>query len=167
LTKNTNSKQSDNPLHILIYGYGNPGRQDDALGLRLVEFTERWAKDKHLQNIETDQNYQLNIEDAERISGFDLVIFCDASVEVIKHVRIEEVVPDLRTDFSMHSVNPSFIVGLCHRIFNKYPETYQLQIKGHSWEFMQDMTKLAEENLKKAQDILTRFLLEKCKLINN
>jgi len=27
----------------LIYGYGNPGRQDDAIGIMLVEKLEHWA----------------------------------------------------------------------------------------------------------------------------
>ena len=37
-----------------------------------------------LNDIETDSNYQLNIEDAARISAFDLVIFADATKENIK-----------------------------------------------------------------------------------
>jgi len=160
LTKNVNNKPAAGPLKILIYGYGNPGRQDDALGIHLVDYIEHWARENQFTNIETDQNYQLNIEDAERISSFDLVIFCDASVKDIEHSKLEEVVPDLRTEFSMHAVTPSFVFGLCQRIFNRNPRTYQLNIKGYSWEFMQHITEQAGKNLQQAKEILTRFLIQ-------
>jgi hydrogenase maturation protease len=163
LIKNENSRQTASPLKVLIYGYGNPGRQDDALGVFLAEYIGQWARENHLSNIETDQNYQLNIEDAERIACFDLVIFCDASVKEIEHAELEEVIPDLRTDFSMHAVSPSFVVGLCQRIFNRNPKAYQLHIKGYSWEFMQNLTKGAARNLKKAQKLLTSKLLAEVK----
>ena len=62
-------------MKILFYGYGNPGRQDDGLGIMFIEQIEQWIKDENLENIETDSNYQLNIEDAEIISHKDFVIF--------------------------------------------------------------------------------------------
>ncbi len=30
-------------MQILVYGYGNPGRQDDGLGVELVRRLEEWA----------------------------------------------------------------------------------------------------------------------------
>ena len=109
----------------------------------------------------TEQNYQLNIEDAEQISGFDVVLFCDASVEDIEAVKFERVIPNLKTDFSMHSVSPSFVLGICEKLFKKQPETYQLHIKGYSWEFMQEMSPRAKENIKKAEALLKSFIKEK------
>ena len=63
-----------NNRNILFYGYGNPGRQDDALGISFVDEMEKWVKSQKLENIDFDTNYQLNIEDAEKISQYDLVI---------------------------------------------------------------------------------------------
>ena len=91
---------------------------------------ETWIQEENLSGIDTDQNYQLNIEDAERISGFDLVIFVDASVHDIKSTLIEKISPDFRADFSMHSVEPAFVVGLCHQMFNDNPECYQMHMFG-------------------------------------
>ena len=64
---------------ILIYGYGNPGRQDDGLGIFLSEKIDNWIKDKDIKSIKVDYNYQLNIEDVAEIANKDLVIFVDAS----------------------------------------------------------------------------------------
>jgi hydrogenase maturation protease len=148
-------------MRTLIYGIGNPGRQDDALGVQLAEYIEKWAGEKKYSFIETDTNYQLNIEDAEKISRFELVLFCDASVLEINQVMLEEVKASLKTDFSMHSVTPSFVLALCQSIFNEHPLAYQLHIKGFSWDFMQPMTEEAGKNLDKAKEILSEFLEKK------
>ena len=68
-------------MNILVYGYGNPGRQDDALGVRLAENIEQWVLDEHIQHVEVDYNYQLNIEDSDPVLKADIVIFADASIE--------------------------------------------------------------------------------------
>ena len=41
---------------ILLYGYGNPGRQDDGLGVLLVEELEKWSK---INQIDSSFIYQL------------------------------------------------------------------------------------------------------------
>jgi len=66
-------------MKTLVYGYGNPGRQDDALGILLAERVERWLTMHPVEGVVTDSNYQLNIEDAATIAAFDRVIFADAS----------------------------------------------------------------------------------------
>ena len=63
----------------LIYGYGNPGRQDDGLGSALVEALEKWLPPALRSRVVLDSNYQLNAEDALAISGHDTVIFVDAA----------------------------------------------------------------------------------------
>lgn len=158
MIKNEIDNKDHKPLKILLYGYGNPGRQDDALGILLSGKIEAWIKENHYLNITTDQNYQLNIEDAEYISNFDLVIFLDASIEEINSVLIEPVVPDLRTDFSMHSVTPSFVLGLCHQIFKNVPEAYQLHIRGYKYDFMKPLSQKAKENLEVAFQELIAFM---------
>ncbi len=151
--------QSNSP-RILIYGYGNPGRQDDALGVMLSEEIDSWAKSERLSCIDTDQNYQLNIEDADKISQYDLVVFADASVNDIESFQMDLVLPDMKSDFSMHSVSPSFVTGLCNEVFKKRPVVYQLEIKGYKWEFMEKITEVARKNLLSAEIFLKNFLLE-------
>ena len=77
--------------NVLLYGYGNPGRQDDGLGNAFIDRIEEWIKEEGLENIELDSNYQLNIEDAEAISNYDIAIFIDASVEEIDDFCVTKV----------------------------------------------------------------------------
>jgi len=145
---------------ILVYGYGNPGRQDDVLGIDFTEEIEKWCKFKGLKNITFEQNYQLNIEDAEKISNFEIIIFADATINDIGSFSFEEVRPNLKTEFTMHSVTPSFVLGLCQQIFNRYPKTFQLQIRGFGWEFMEQSTIGARINLNEAIEFLKIYFTE-------
>jgi hydrogenase maturation protease len=146
---------------ILIYGYGNPGRQDDGLGVMLAEEIEKWCLETGLENIRTDSNYQLNLEDVESIAHYNMIIFADASGEEIVDFLYEPLKPSASVEFTMHAVSPAFILHLCRQIFHQEPEAYLLHIKGYKWEFMQEMTVQARENLTKAGDFVKRLLLEK------
>ena len=163
MTRNKIVKMHKNVPRILVYGYGNPGRQDDALGVLLSEEIAVWAEKENIEEIDTDQNYQLNIEDADKIAQYDIVVFADASVNDIDSYQLDEVVPDTKTDFSMHSVTPSFVTGLCRAVFKNKPKVFQLQVKGYEWEFMENPTKKASENLSSALNFLKSFIMKQLK----
>ena len=136
---------------VLVYGYGNLGRKDDGLGVMCAEAIEKWAEEEKLDWLDVDTNYQLNIEDADTISGYDEVYFVDASLEEIDNVEITEVDPsDAKIEFSMHAVSPSYVLHLCQKIFNKAPKTYLIHIKGYEWDFVEGLTPKAQENLEQA-----------------
>jgi len=146
---------------ILVYGYGNPGRQDDGLGIRLAGMIEKWSVQSGYSHIVTDTNYQLNIEDAELISIYDIVIFADASIDPEGDIELTTVTPDPKTEFTMHAVSPGFVVDLCHAIYNRHPDAYLLHMKGFQWGFMETMTKEALENLDKGFNFMKAFLEQK------
>ncbi len=140
---------------ILIYGYGNPGRQDDALANELVKSMEKWIAEQNLLDVDCDSNYQLNIEDAELISHYDTVFFVDASVEPIEDVEITEVKPsDAKVEFTMHAVSPAYVLDLCQKLYSKTPTTYLVHIKGYEWDFMMPISEKARRNLQKAFSLL-------------
>jgi hydrogenase maturation protease len=134
-------------VKILVYGIGNPGRQDDGIGIAFAEEIEKWIVEKKYLNIEVTQNYQLNIEDAEKISHFTMVIFADASIETDAPFKYEIVKPSAVIDFTMHSVVPSFVLGLCQTLFSSNVSVYQIHIKGEQWEFMKPFSEKANENV--------------------
>lgn len=68
---------------VLVYGYGNPGRRDDGLGPALVrELAARGVADEAGPGarVVLESGYQLQVEDAALVAGFDAVIFADAEV---------------------------------------------------------------------------------------
>jgi hydrogenase maturation protease len=145
---------------ILVYGYGNPGRQDDGAGVMLVEKLDEWIANRKLEGVHTDTNYQLNLEDAATISHYDMVIFADASHEDLDDFRMDPLVGSDRVEFTMHSVSPAFILHLSKEVFNHEPEAYLLHIKGYGWEFMGSMTEKGEKNLTGALHFVQDFILQ-------
>ncbi len=137
-------------MRILVYGYGNPGRQDDGLGIELVNKLENWAAEKRLSGIEFDNNYQLNIEDADAISNQDLVIFADASEEEIDDFCLSVVDGTGTLSFTTHAASPGYILKLCQELFQKDPRVLLLHIKGYEWEFREGLSSRAVENLEAA-----------------
>ena len=147
------------PRRVLIYGYGNPGRQDDALGNEMVKKIQDWIDEHKLKCMETDSNYQLNIEDAEKISEWPIVVFVDASKEDIMEYKFTDIEPsDNQVEFTMHAVSPAYVLHLSEKLFNKKPETYILGIKGYEWDFKDGLSDNAKLNLEQAFQYLTRKL---------
>ncbi|RLD01357.1 MAG: hypothetical protein DRI46_04450 [Chloroflexi bacterium] len=145
-------------MRILVYGYGNPGRQDDGLGVELVNQLEEWVTEKRLSGITFDNNYQLNIEDAELISNQDLVIFADASEEDIDDFCLSVVKGSGKLAFTTHSASPAYVVKLCQELFQKDPLVLLLHIKGYEWDFREGISTQAAGNLKAAFKYMTAIL---------
>lgn len=144
---------------ILIIGYGNPGRQDDGLGIMLVDELNDWAMESKLDFVYTDSNYQLNLEDAATIADFDAVIFADASRADIKDFLLEKLEPSAAVDFTMHSVSPAFVLHICEQIFQHRPQAFLLHIRGYEWEFMAEPSAAALENLNNAMAFMKDYIM--------
>ena len=147
-------------IKILVYGYGNPGRQDDGLGLEMVKKIEEWIEEHHIKNIETDTNYQLNVEDAERISKKDVVVFVDATkdeeVHEFKFTHLQEV--ETKPEFTTHAASPEYVLHVCNELFKKNPRTCVMAVRGYSWDMKEGLTDNARLNLEQAFQYLTRRL---------
>ena len=146
-------------FQILVYGYGNPGREDDGLGIELVKQLEEWSKKSGMQGIDFDSNYQLNIEDAEAISAKDVVVFIDASTEDIEDFILTEVTGESDVSFTTHAASPGYIVKLCADLFGKCPRVFLLHIKGYQWEFKEGLSEPAQNNLHKALEFMKEYLI--------
>jgi hydrogenase maturation protease len=137
----------DNPLKILIYGYGNPGRRDDGLGPTCIHLVTKWLKEQKIRNVFTDANYQLNIEDACSIRDYDIVIFVDASIEELPGYELTRVKPSGKVSYTMHAMHPSFVLDLCGKIYGQAPEVLLMKIKGYEFNLMEGLSDSAASNL--------------------
>lgn len=153
---------------VLIYGIGNVGRQDDGLGIRLVERLEEAGLPP---GVDLEANYQLNVEDALLISQYESVIFVDASREACfpgrpmdppdAHVTerpftLREVRPAAELAFSTHAMSPAAVMSLCEEIYGVRPRAWLLALPGYEWGISEQMTDRAQRNLVQA----TRSVLE-------
>lgn len=131
---------------ILVYGYGNPGRQDDGLGYNFVKELEK----KNIPNIDIDFNYQLNIEDASNISEYDIVVFVDASLRIEDDFSFAQILPIEEMHYTSHAMPAQAVLHLCKKVYHKTPESYLIEIKGHEWKLEEGLTTKSKAALSKA-----------------
>lgn len=137
-------------MKTLFYGYGNPGRQDDGLGVALAKRLENAGID----GFEYAVNYQLNIEDAYEITRYDAVIFADASVEAGEPFEFKRVLSSRDIAFTTHAMPASSVLALCEELFSKAPAAYILAIRGYEWDTVEALSMNAAANLEKAFDFM-------------
>ena len=142
-------------FRTLIYGIGNPGRRDDGLGSKLVTLVEA----EHLENVDCDSNYQLNIEDALACSHYDAVIFVDASEITAPPFEFKELKPAREIAFTTHEMSPSSVLALTEELYARRPRAWLMAIRGYEWNLAEGLSLQAEINLSAA----LAFLLERLK----
>ncbi len=144
---------------ILIYGYGNPGRQDDGLGPMVAASIEKRADE--FPDVEWDSNYQLNIEDAMNIRDYDAVIFADASLDCHEPFELYRLQPAKEITFTTHAMSAESVLALGQDIYGENPECYMLAIRGYEWEMgYEKLSDRAAANLDMALDFLVSLLTD-------
>ncbi len=136
---------------VLVLGYGNPGRQDDGLGPAVVAEIERlrWP------NVTAYDNYQLNIEDAIDVAEHDVVWFVDAAKAGPEPYAVSDLSPAPTIEFTSHIVQPEAILAIAHHHFGRSPRAFLLAIRGYEFEFIEELTHGASDNLRTALAMLT------------
>lgn len=141
-----------NPLlKTIVIGYGNPGRQDDGLGPAFIESFQNSSN----TIIELQSNYQLTVEDALEIGGFEQVIFVDASIDCQEPFSLDEITETNDTGFGSHSLSPQAVIQLCNSLYQHFPKAYILAIRGYEFDqFEEKLSDAANENLNRALEYL-------------
>ena len=133
--------------HILLIGYGNPGRLDDGLGPALAAKIEAAA----LEGLTVDSDYQLTVEDAFDVSKHDIVIFADAAVKGKEPFFIEEISSRSPMSLSSHSVSPEAVLYFAEKMFQSRARAFVLGIRGYEFNgFDERLSERAQKNLEEA-----------------
>ena len=139
------------PPRVLVLGYGNPGRQDDGLGPAVAARIDGlgWP------NITAYDNYQLNIEDAVDVAENDVVWFVDAAKAGPSPYGVRDLLPASTIDFTSHLVRPEAVLAIARQCYGKSPQAFLLAIRGYRFEFVEELTNGAVDNLHVALAMLT------------
>lgn len=139
---------------VLVLGYGNPAREDDALGPLVADRIGEMG----IPGVVTDSDYQLAVEDAHRVSQADKVVLVDATVEGDTPYRFQAVEPEPGADFSSHALTAGGLAALARDLFGSRTPVYLLGVRGYSFRmFREKMTARARRNARRA----VRFLADK------
>ncbi len=139
----------------LVIGYGNPGRQDDGLGPACALHLAALG----LPDVCVESNYQLVVEDALQLTGFDRVVFVDASMNGQAPFSIVPVSPDEHGPLGSHGLSPEAVVTLARTLFHATADAYLLGIRGYAFDtFAEILSPGAKNNLDQALRYLENWL---------
>jgi hydrogenase maturation protease len=132
---------------VLVIGYGNTLRGDDAAGIRAAELIA-----KRHPEIECVCMHQLMPELAEQIAESDIVFFLDADVLAAQPI-VRLVEPGLETDQPRtHFISPESLLRLSQQLYQRIPlKAYIVGIPASQFEFSEELSeqtaKAAEESI--------------------
>ena len=134
---------------LLVYGLGNVGRQDDGVGVRLVERLEAAGV---RDGVTLDTGYQLAPEDALTLAGHDAVLFVDATMTpgAPEPYSLQPVAPASEISFSTHALSMGSLLALCERLYGTAPRAYALAIPAYEFEVNAALSPRASARLGRA-----------------
>jgi hydrogenase maturation protease len=144
------------PKPVLLFGYGNLSRGDDALGPLLLEYAEAHC---NLDAIEVLTDFQLQIEHALDLENRRLVLFVDASVASVDAFGFSVLEPARDKSYTTHAMSPAAVLAVYRSIKNQEPPPcFLLSIKAEQFELGDGLSVNAEHNLAKACSFAGRLL---------
>ena len=146
---------------VLILGYGNPGRGDDALGPELIARLEDLAHEAPIfSSLELTllTDFQLQVEHVLDLQHQDLVLLVDAHLTTAQPFCFERVTPAPVPSFSTHWVSPGTLLKVAEDLQGASPPTYLLGIRGYQYELGEALSGDAEEHLNQAIEWVLELL---------
>jgi Ni,Fe-hydrogenase maturation factor len=153
---------------VLIIGYGNNLRGDDAVGRRVSDTIATWK----LPNVQSLSVHQLTPELAETLASADFVIFVDAypisrektngdeksentegDIEGLVENNLTSpcvIVPlsgEPKSSSLGHTSNPSDLLALTQALYGFAPQASWLMVSGANFEFSESLSPLAERGI--------------------
>jgi hydrogenase maturation protease len=146
---------------IVLFGYGNPSRGDDALGPRLLERAEAWLPGQPGLVVEPVADFQLQIEHALDLQDRDLALFLDADVACLGPFELRRAVPSADATYTTHELSPGAVLQVFREMTGQEPPpAYILSVRGGQFDLGQPLSPAAECNLEAAWYLLQRLLLD-------
>ncbi len=142
---------------LLLFGYGNPGRGDDALG---PLFIERMNQLK-LSNVTGLVDMQLLIEHATDLAGFDQILFIDADMSCRAPFKFTAASAGKDSSYTSHALTPAALLFIYQQIYqHAAPPAFLLHIRGYDFELGDALSARASVNLEAAIKQIQQWYLQ-------
>ena len=128
---------------VLVIGYGNTLRGDDAAGVKAAELIAQ----RHPE-FEYIYLHQLVPELAEQIGEYEIVFFIDAQKDITQpNARL--VVPSIEADQPRtHFISPESLLSLSQQLFQRIPsKAYVIGIPASQFEFSEELSAQTEQGV--------------------
>jgi hydrogenase maturation protease len=136
---------------LLVLGWGNLSRGDDALGPLCLAALREQLPDSLQDPVEFLEDYQLQIEHALDLIGRQRVLFIDASLNCAAPFEVTELQPAQDASFTTHALSPQALLQVYQDMQGTPPPPCtQLAIRGEAFELGAPPSKAALAHLELA-----------------
>ena len=141
---------------ILVVGYGNIMRCDDAAGIFVVQK----ISEEKIPQVKTTTAHQLHVEMLEEAVGCDTVILVDAAEEGEELVfRKVERFPSSQM-VSSHHMTPELFLELARTIYHADLNLYLCSIRGEYFETGATLSSQVLLRVQKAAGLIRNFIVK-------
>jgi hydrogenase maturation protease len=123
---------------LLVIGYGNDLRGDDAVGQRVAAAVAQWW----LPGVRTITAHQLTPELADSLAASAHAIFVDAQAAegVPGPIQIQRLEPEAIQPASAHSADPRTLLAFAQTIYGRCPQAWWITIPVARFDFGADLS---------------------------
>jgi hydrogenase maturation protease len=147
-------------MRLLVFGYGNPSRGDDALGPELVRLLEDdQSRRPSWSGLTVLTDFQLQPEHALDLDGRDAVVFVDAAASGPEPYVLTRIAAARDVSYTSHALSPAAVLHVRESVLERPAvPAYLLAIRGYGFELGDRMTEAAAANLAAARGAVTDLL---------
>ena len=139
---------STKPPPLLVLGWGNLSRGDDALGPLLVETLREQLPAEMRDQVEFLDEYQLQIEHALDLVDRERVLLVDASLDCQAPFEVRTPQPRRDSSFTSHALSAEALLQVFVDMQGHAPPpTTLLAIRGEAFELGEPMSAAAQTHL--------------------
>jgi len=139
---------------LLIFGYGNPSRGDDALGPLLLDRLEAAG----LPGVECLTDFQLQVEHALDLEDRELALFIDAHLSCPPPYTFTALRPETDRSYTTHAMSPAAVLQVFSEIHHRSPPpAFLLSVRGQRFELGENLSPAALANLDAAAEFALRL----------
>jgi hydrogenase maturation protease len=140
---------------VVLLGWGNVTRSDDALGPLLMER----ARSVQLRHVTLVEDFQLQIEHALDLQGHSLALFADAGIGTPAPFNFVQTAPQPGMTLYSHKLAPEAVLDIYERVTGETPPpAFVLSVAGEDFSVGGSLSPAAAQRLELAWDFLLQLL---------
>lgn len=146
--------EAGTPSRVVVFGYGNTSRGDDALGPQLLAYveTQQWP------GVVCVEDFQLQIEHALDMVGADLLLFIDAGTRTPAPYSFTEVQAGGQFTAFSHALLPQSVLAVYRQVQGREPPpAFVLCVRGERFGLGEAMSEEGLARMVLAQALLGRL----------
>ncbi len=156
---------------VLIFGYGNPDRQDDGVAWHIMRKVAENLRDLPLPATCDDEfanslpdvaffyDLQLTPDKAEFVAGFEQVIFVDAHTGAVpEEIHDEVLIPHYQRSPFTHHMTPQTLLSFAKSLYASEVTGRLISVRGYEFGFSNELSSQTMELASKAADLILKYL---------